>query len=70
MHGVEGLLETLQIQYMVDYAQLDDGRFLKVEARISDPMKYAKDIFMLNHIINPKLLTTLSVQEAFMVSSR
>lgn len=63
----ENLLDNLGIDFMVGPEKLNDHRFLEMPAKLSDPSKYVYEILSIQRQILPPQLSTLSVQEAFMV---
>lgn len=65
--GVFSLIAALDLEPMVDWKKLEHGRYIEVDTIAVDPVQYAEDVQKFLQVIRPPRLSTLSVQEAFMV---
>jgi sec-independent protein translocase protein TatC len=69
MPAIEDILRRLDVDELVDWKQFrGGGNYVEFKkARLLDPMSVAFEMQKYNQVFRPPALTTLSVQEAFMV---
>ena len=66
--AVEDLLRRLDVDDLVDWKQFRGGNYVVFHnARLPDPMNIAFEMQKYSQLVRPPALTTLSVQEAFLV---
>jgi sec-independent protein translocase protein TatC len=65
--GIEALLEALELDHLVDWKKVDETHYVQLSGKIANPLDFAEAMLKLNKIIRPARLSTLSVQEAFLV---
>jgi sec-independent protein translocase protein TatC len=65
--GVDALLASLDIDYMVDWKKFDQSEYVELPGRVINPIRFAEEMNRYAKIIRPARLSTLSVQEAFLV---
>jgi sec-independent protein translocase protein TatC len=65
--AVEAVLESLEIEHLVDRKLLQDGRWVSLEATIDNPIELGVALQEFNQIVKPPSLTTLRVEESFFV---
>jgi sec-independent protein translocase protein TatC len=67
MDGVQDLLRALEVDHVVDWSKVNERAHVELSGEIADPLKWAMNIQRYYQLIKPPGLTTLSVQEAFVV---
>jgi sec-independent protein translocase protein TatC len=65
--GLEALLGALDLQDLVDWRKIDETHYVQLSGKLANPLDYAEAMLKLNKVIRPARLSTLSVQEAFLV---
>jgi sec-independent protein translocase protein TatC len=65
--GLESLLAALDLSRVVDWKKFDQTHFVELRGRIANPLEYSENQLKLNRILRRQRLSTLSIQEAFMV---
>jgi sec-independent protein translocase protein TatC len=67
MPGIERVLRSLGIENVVDWGKISKDSYIEFNARIMNPFDVTFALDDVTKIIRPPMLTTLSVQEAFVV---
>lgn len=65
--AVESLLAALEIEHFVDWRKIDEIHYVQLGGKVANPLDYAEGMLQLNKRLRPARLSTLSVQEAFLV---
>jgi sec-independent protein translocase protein TatC len=67
MPALEALSRSLGMDPAVDWGSYTKDSFVELPARIMNPTNFIRDVTKLEKLVRPPTLTTLSVQEAFVV---
>ncbi|MBI3407292.1 MAG: preprotein translocase subunit TatC [Planctomycetes bacterium] len=67
MRGIIDFLEQLGVDHVIEPKYLQDASYIDLNAVISNPLDLGEKLNRLKPILRPARLTTLSIQEAFVV---
>lgn len=65
--SLEPLFEKMGIDDWIDPRKINSSHWVEINAQIADPLPFAADLVSLTDIVRPPKLSTLSIQEAFVV---